>query len=328
MKPIPLLCVLVAPLGCVPDAWYAEGDLIGSCGDGLDNDGDGLFDCADDGCDDRVACVDAPIHEEGQFVEIIPTDPEDRYSPDCDVLYPVIGDQILEGAGAVDGFCASGNAVQGNLTVVLGSGEGLERLGCLCAVSGTLTVSAPGADGLSWTGIETLGSLIVESLAPGATVRLDSLLGAENITVLTDLGRLELPSLLHLGGALQIVGSAIEELDASSLETAGAVVLRDVPNLGSPELGSLRLVTGPMVLEGTALSDLDDVNSIESVGADLAIRDNALLEEVVGLESLDFVGGDLLITGNDVLRPDYVTEQTAHIEVGGDRIVYDNGGSL
>ena len=51
---------LLVLLGCqditVREAPELEGDDVGECDDGADNDADGLFDCADDDCDGAPAC--------------------------------------------------------------------------------------------------------------------------------------------------------------------------------------------------------------------------------------------------------------------------------
>lgn len=56
-----ILTVGIVP--CVSGCTLPEGQTTGSCSDGADNDGDGTFDCADDGCKGSPDC-DAALSDD------------------------------------------------------------------------------------------------------------------------------------------------------------------------------------------------------------------------------------------------------------------------
>lgn len=75
-----------------------EGDEPGECSDGADNDGDGAFDCDDDGCADDPHCGGAdPEAPSAPTVSIHPSDPSSSDDLDC----RIDGESVAPGGAAV-----------------------------------------------------------------------------------------------------------------------------------------------------------------------------------------------------------------------------------
>ena len=74
-----------------------------------------------------------------------------------------------------------------------------------------------------------------------------------------------------------------------------------------------------------ALTSLDGLSSLKTVGGFLDIWDNDALRSLGGLSSLEFVGEDLSIHGNACLSQAQAGPFAAGLDVGGDVELVGNG---
>ncbi len=233
-------------------------------------------------------------------------------------------DQPIEGPAATvasqadaDALCAGSSAVRG-LTVT-----GDAALGCLCVVSGPLTieggaVSLPALEEVTGTisalgGAASLSAPRLEQI--GGSLRL----GGAVHTV-------SLPRLEQVSGEVVIEGAvALRALALDTLSQASALRVRDDPVLASLSLARLAEVSGDVVIEALpALVALERTRSLRTVGGDLVLAE---LERLAGLDTwalqfLATVDGSVRIEGNAALRN--VGGFTLLQSVGGDLVVADN----
>ncbi len=317
-------------VGCGP--W--EGDRAGECLDGLDNDGDGLTDCNDDGCEVWVACNDWP-----------PPPPRD---PDCD-------DPVVSAAGLVvrtqddaDAVCLEFDAVGGDLVIAPepGAFEHLSGLSCLCEVRGHLTAEVPdGVDRFSMPSLHSVDADVTVTVGDGTDavdfrdlahvgggLRVqggDDLveLSLENIQTIAgplellwtgDSAGMEIRGLggLEAVGGVTVTGATIFELDASSVEDLGGdVLLADAPLLADVGFDSLPSLDGDVVAERLPALTRLDLSALEDSTGSVRVADTELLLRL-GFDSLEELAGDLRLLNVGVVPS--LDDFSALEEVGGD----------
>lgn len=157
--------------------------------------------------------------------------------------------------GPGDDPCADGNAVDGSVTLAGGSAA------CLCEVTGDLVAGAP-AD------LPALGA-VGGSLTLAADLAADSLVTVGGDLVAT--ADVRLPALASVGGDVRAEG------------------------VGVLDLHRLRTVGGDLVVTGGALTTLDGLQSVATVGGALTVADLGGLVELDTLQVLTDVGGPVTI---------------------------------
>ena len=85
----------------ISDNKIMEGEEIGDCIDGIDNDSDGLFDCEDEGCWTNVDCIDdeSPVKYVDNDEDGVP------FEEDCDDTNPL--STIITEDGDCDGVLSA-----------------------------------------------------------------------------------------------------------------------------------------------------------------------------------------------------------------------------
>ncbi len=293
--------------------------------DGLDNDCDGLTDCADSGT--------------LRFVEIT-SNPALANLDGLQGLTEVTEWLTVRNNSSLANLDGLNNLqdVSYNLTITYNTGlVSLHGLEALTAVGATLTLSGNG--GL--TDLTALGALANVG-GDLAITQEDSLTDLDGLQGLTQIaGNLQLndnAGLIGLDGlnSVQRVGGALELMDdplladvdglAALQEVAGSLAIGGVLGdcsggcwltTGNPSLqslgglGSLTHVGGDFQLvSNPLLPDLDGLHALTGVGGSLWVVDNPSLTSMTGLDSLGSVGGSVTI-GYGALQVEY-----GYFEVG------------
>ncbi len=236
------------------------------------------------------------------------------------------GDVTIASEADAAALCAAATAVDGDLVV-----RASVDLGCLCEVTGDVTVGA-GATSVALPNLATVGGdFALSGASELATLDVDRLADVGGSVLVADapLVDVRLPALRTVAGDVSIARLPVaDRVDLSRLETVGgSLVLEDIP--------ALRVLLG----EGYGLEEiggdlvLDDLDAwvgfygfalLERIGGAVVIRDNdaivringftalteahglrvegnAALEAIDGLDQLATLEGDLVITGNPSL---------------------------
>lgn len=78
-------------------------------------------------------------------------------------------------------------------------------------------------------------------------------------------------------------------------------------------------IEGNLVINGAAITNLNGLNTVKTVGGDLVIVDNNILITLSGLDNLDSIGGVLGIISNDIITD--LTSLTNLVKIGGNLAV-------
>lgn len=210
-----------------------------------------------------------------------------------------------------------------------------EAFAALREVSGTIEVRDNPAlarlQGLE--GVTSAGALLLADNAGLDELRPWALEQVEGDVIVADNAGLVsaavFPSLVQVGGTLQIVGS--DQLEVlSGLDVLGALggdlALEDLPSLASlPSIAQLPAVGGTVRIVGSGLPGLGGLEALSVIGG-LQLSSNNALSDLSALHGLSHVQGDLRITDNEALQPAEAQVLVDAIEtIDGTVLVEDNG---
>jgi hypothetical protein len=230
-------------------------------------------------------------------------------------------------ATVADDLRVVGNA---DLTEVTG-------FGALETVGGSLVILDDG--NLSYIGgfsalVSVGGDLTLEALPDLSYVEafaaLQTVGGALTIQDAEVLLRLDAFGALESAGSTTFHGlSLLEELPAApSLTTLSALTITELGRLFTlPEWSALATVGGDLVVsQNPLLQRLDDLGAVQVIGGDLVLDANPSLSDVTAFYSVQQVGGDLIVRNNVSLGSAQASAlATAIDEVGGTTTLMNNG---
>ncbi len=224
----------------------------------------------------------------------------------CATLLPYPGSVTLTGFGASSAaasFCASYNAIDGDLEVVSSDLSDFVNLGCLCEVGGDLSIASNSVLA-SLTGLENLELV-------GGSLSLD------DNDALPDLAGLD--GLMEVGGDLTLLDSNALLVDFTGLEALEAVggSLDHQGYLDLAGLDGLTSVGGDLGVLLASSPDYGTLSRLDSVGGSLDLSDAPSFS---GLEALTSVGGDLVVT--DMTATSFAGLDQLE-SIGGDLYIYD-----
>jgi hypothetical protein len=195
--------------------------------------------------------------------------PSAPVAPDCAAAQPLAGSFELDDQSALDALPIA-SEIQGDLTV-RGGVTGLDHLGCLRSVTGSVTITAT----LSLASLRGLDQL--ESV--GRDLRL------EGNPALTDLDGLD-----HLTGAGKIfvdANSALRNVEGlRNLSSVDSLVIDDSPITTVAGLRGLNIVETTLRLRATRLTNLAGLeNLVFGPQASVELFENAELSSLTGLSA-------------------------------------------
>jgi hypothetical protein len=82
------------------------------------------------------------------------------------------------------------------------------------------------------------------------------------------------------------------------------------------------VLEGDVTISGVDITDLDELINVTSIGGDLTVQGNPVLNDLTGLDNLGSVGSDLNISGNDSLTT--LIGLGSLTTIGGDATISDN----
>ena len=143
---------------------------------------------------------------------------------------------------------------------------------------------------LTLQGIERIGTIGGE-LEVSGVAKIQDLQTLQGLIVAEGVRIKDNPELLTLAGLAGLRSMP------GSVEVARNPLLTDLVGIGG-----FSQIAGDLILEGNDLDDLTAMNSVATVGGDLVIRDEGIVQGLEGFDALTFVGGELRIEDNDALQ--------------------------
>ena len=259
-----------------------------------------------------AACVEAPDTEpSGEAVALVDTltvEIDESHSASEGGVAFYVGDmRWTEG----DAICREGDkqcrGVRGDLTIDV-SVSSTERLWCICAVEGDLTISdtsnLKSLQGLHKL-VEVGGDLTVENIPLANLDDLSALRrvgGTMGLVDLPELQRARLPALASLGDLTILRAESLTTLDlpeVTSLE--GPLHLEDNPRLANLSgLRTLERMNGRIELtRNPAMASLDGLNQLQIITGELVLKGNHGLTDFSALSDLTIITSDLHVENNN-----------------------------
>ena len=222
------------------------------------------------------------------------------------------------GAAAGDDTCPGDEdddlrVIEGNVTVA--TQEEVNALAAVGEVTGALWIGNP----VTSQGPEPMR---LDSLAPLSCLRVVG--GTFTLYYVAGPRTLDALRSFESVGALQIVGTDLEDIDAlQSTTSAQLLTISDNDRLRNVDgLRSLTHAGNVSILSNAALANLDGLSALTNVDAWLYLQTNAVLANVDGLAALTSIGENLWIDDNAAL----LTLRGLHAldSVGGGLSITDN----
>lgn len=248
---------------------------------------------------------------------------------DCEELVAVEGPVIISAQAELAGFCASWNAVDGDLYLDVGAAEDpiteLDGIKCLCAVEGDLTITGDSSQ------TPPPGSAAAPATQPAPPP-------APEVVPPHVVGDIELILLERVGGDLVLTHHPQLDFVQSLValrEVGGDIVLRDIPNLQVIKFFGLETLGGRLVVEDMGKLLVVGMEAATSVGGlQLGAAGDAetlyfLVE--LGLGSLEEVTGDVRLVGPrnlPLLRAPELTRIGGALHLEGSCVTFPSLGAL
>lgn len=250
----------------------------GQCQDAVDNDGDGLTDCADVDCQGFVFCVDGGSDSDTDT----DTDTDSDSDSDSD-------------AGCLEGAFSITNGLDVDI---------FEPYTC---ITGSLGIGAAEMNSVVLPNLQSIGGAFSLGSCP-TTLEIPNLdtIGS-TFSIYSCPEELDLSNLKTIGSDV-IYKKCEVPLELPGLETIGGNF--EIDHYGgyvadSPaeivDFTSLNEIAGDLILYIYYVENLDGFSALSSVGGDIIIQYNYSLTDLEGLSNLTSVGGSLDINTNELL---------------------------
>ena len=353
------LTLLCAGLSCVQPG---EGSSAADCGDGADNDANGLYDCDDPGCATSPLCTQLPLGDDDDSASAgcVPCSGTYDISSLADFT-PILACESVSGSLRIDALDASVTS--------------LPDLSCLRTIGGDLQLST--SDGLrDIDGLSNLESIGNDLRTPAILTRLlmrlffntqleqvDGLLSLRSVggTVSIDLSY----ALTNVDGLsnLEVIGEDLHLYDDPLIENfngfarltsvgsyfgialcgsvthmEGFAQLTEIggdlevdQNDSLENIDGLSGVTsvglGVSISTNPALANIDGLSGITTIPGNLRISQDDALTSVSGLANLTSIGGEADVTRNTSLCQDHAEAVLAGVAIGGNLLINGNDGN-